>query len=32
VYRDFKDAGELIEEISQVISQPDLAGQPKLFQ
>ncbi len=32
VYRDFKDAGELMEEISQVISQPDMAGQPKLFQ
>ncbi|MFH1371209.1 MAG: transcriptional regulator NrdR [Planctomycetota bacterium] len=32
VYRDFKDAGELIQEVSQVISQADLAGQPKLFQ
>jgi len=32
VYRDFKDAGELIQEISQVISQADLAGQQKLFQ
>jgi transcriptional repressor NrdR len=32
VYRDFKDAGELIQEVSQVIMQPDLAGQPKLFQ
>jgi len=32
VYRDFKDAGELIQEVSQVISQSDLAGQPKLFQ
>jgi transcriptional repressor NrdR len=32
VYRDFKDAGELIQEVSQVILQPDLAGQPKLFQ
>ena len=32
VYRDFKDAGELIQEISQVISQSDLAGQQKLFQ
>ena len=32
VYRDFKDAGELIEEVSQVISQSDLAGQSKLFQ
>jgi transcriptional repressor NrdR len=32
VYRDFKDAGELIEEVSQAISQSDLAGQSKLFQ
>ena len=32
VYRDFKDAGELIEEVSQAILQPNLAGQPKLFQ
>jgi transcriptional repressor NrdR len=32
VYRDFKDAGELIDEITQAISQPDVAGQPKLFQ
>ena len=32
VYRDFKDAGELIEEVSQVIAQSELAGQPKLFQ
>jgi transcriptional repressor NrdR len=32
VYRDFKDAGELIQEVSQVISQSELAGQPKLFQ
>ncbi|MCJ7730161.1 MAG: transcriptional regulator NrdR [Sedimentisphaerales bacterium] len=32
VYRDFKDAGELIEEVSQVIAQPDYGGQPKLFQ
>ena len=31
VYRDFKDAGELIEEINQVISQPDDAGQQGLF-
>ena len=32
VYRDFKDAGELIDEVSQVIAQSELAGQPKLFQ
>jgi transcriptional repressor NrdR len=32
VYRDFKDAGELIQEVSQAISQSDLAGQPKLFE
>jgi transcriptional repressor NrdR len=32
VYRDFKDAGELIQEISQAISQSDLAGQKKFFQ
>jgi transcriptional repressor NrdR len=32
VYRDFKDAGDLIDEITQAISQPDVAGQPKLFQ
>lgn len=32
VYRDFKDAGELIEEVSQVIAQPDYGAQPKLFQ
>jgi transcriptional repressor NrdR len=32
VYRDFKDAGELIEEVSQAISQSDFAGQSKLFQ
>ncbi len=32
VYRDFKDAGELIEEVSQVIAQSDYGGQPKLFQ
>ena len=31
VYRDFKDAGELIEEVSQVINQADYTGQPKLF-
>ena len=32
VYRDFKDAGDLIDEITQAISQSDVAGQPKLFQ
>ncbi len=32
VYRDFKDAGELIEEVSQVINQSDFAGQSKLFE
>ena len=32
VYRDFKDAGDLIDEITQAISQTDVAGQPKLFQ
>jgi transcriptional repressor NrdR len=32
VYRDFKDAGELIQEVSQVISQSEPTGQPKLFQ
>jgi transcriptional repressor NrdR len=32
VYRDFKDAGELIDEVTQAIAQPDVTGQPKLFQ
>jgi len=32
VYRDFKDAGQLIEEVSQVIAEPDYEGQPKLFE
>ena len=32
VYRDFKDAGELIQEVSQAISQSEPTGQPKLFQ
>jgi transcriptional repressor NrdR len=32
VYRDFKDAGELIDEVSQAISQTDYGPQPKLFQ
>ena len=31
VYRDFKDAGELIDEVSQVIQQVEHAGQRKLF-
>lgn len=32
VYRDFKDAGELIEEVSQVIQDSDYSGQQKLFE
>ena len=31
VYRDFKDAGDLIDEVSQVILQGEHRGQPKLF-
>jgi transcriptional repressor NrdR len=31
VYRDFKDAGELIEEVSQIISGTEHVDQPKLF-
>jgi len=31
VYRDFKDAGELIEEVSHAIAEPDHIGQPMLF-
>ena len=31
VYRDFQDAGELIDEVSQVIQQGEHIGQPKLF-
>lgn len=31
VYRDFQDAGELIEEVSQVIQEAEHIGQPKLF-
>lgn len=31
VYRDFKDAGELIEEVSQAIAEVEQAGQPRLF-
>ena len=32
VYRDFKDAGQLIEEVSQAIQESDYGPQPKLFQ
>ncbi len=32
VYRDFKDAGELIEEVSQAISEGVYKGQPRLFE
>ncbi len=31
VYRDFRDAGELIEEVSRVIQQADRIGQPTFF-
>lgn len=31
VYRDFEDAGELIEEVSQAIQEAEHIGQPKLF-
>ena len=31
VYRDFQDAGELIDEVSQVIAEAEHIGQPKLF-
>lgn len=31
VYRDFKDAGDLIDEVSQVIAETDSSGDPKLF-
>jgi len=31
VYRDFKDAGELIEEVTQAIAQSEYEGQQKLF-
>ena len=31
VYRDFKDAGELIDEVSQVIAEVEHVGQRKLF-
>ena len=32
VYRDFKDAGELIEELTQAIAEAEQSGQPKLFE
>ncbi len=31
VYREFEDAGDLIDEVSQVIGQTDYSNQPKLF-
>jgi transcriptional repressor NrdR len=31
VYRDFKDADELLEEVRQAIAEGEHAGQPKLF-
>ncbi len=31
VYRDFQDAGELIDEVSQAIQEAEHIGQPKLF-
>jgi len=31
VYRDFEDAGELIEEVSEAIRQAEYIGQPELF-
>jgi transcriptional repressor NrdR len=31
IYRDFKDAGELIEEVTEVIAEARHNGQPKLF-
>ncbi len=31
VYREFQDAGELIDEVSQVIQEAEHIGQPKLF-
>jgi transcriptional repressor NrdR len=31
VYREFNDAGELIDEVRQAISEPDDVNQPKLF-
>ena len=31
VYRDFKDAGELIDEVSEVIQETEVSEQPELF-
>ena len=31
VYRDFRDADELIDEVTQVIAEPESPEQPKLF-
>ena len=31
VYRDFDDAGELIEEVTTAIQEPEYTGQPRLF-
>jgi transcriptional repressor NrdR len=31
VYREFKDAGDLIDEVTAVIGQADISTQPKLF-
>lgn len=31
VYREFKDAGDLIDEVTAVIGQADISAQPKLF-
>jgi transcriptional repressor NrdR len=31
VYRDFKDAGELIDEVSEVIAEAEEGSQPRLF-
>jgi len=32
VYRDFDDAGDLLEEVSQAIQEAEYSGQPKLFE
>jgi transcriptional repressor NrdR len=32
VYRDFEDAGDLIEEVSQAIQEAEYVNQPKLFE
>jgi transcriptional repressor NrdR len=32
VYRDFKDADELIDEVSQAIAESEISGQAKLFE